>query len=157
MARTETQLRAAVMTGRLARHMAPGLRFALYGVCGLLWLTGVLWLVAHFGFPQRNEFGALPNPSEPGLMRLHGVLAVGCVFLLGWVSASHVPARWGRLANRRSGLWLSGSAVVLVVSGYALYYCTGALHDGAAAVHEWLGAAALIAALAHWLRARAAR
>lgn len=158
MARSETQLRRQVLTRSVSRaRMAPALRFTLYGVCGLLWLTGALWLMAHFLFPLRNEFGTLPNPAEPGLMRLHGVLAVVGVFLLGWIAAEHVPAGWTRALNRLSGLWLAAFAILLVASGYALYYSTGGLHDGAAAVHEVLGIAALIAALAHWLKIRGSR
>jgi hypothetical protein len=139
------------------RPMSPAVRTAILLVSGLLWLSGAAWMLVHYAFPQHNEFGALPNPSEPWLMRLHGVLAVAGVFLLGWVAAAHVPPTWRAALGRVSGLWLSGCAVVLVLSGYALYYCTGTLHEGAGAVHEWLGLAALFAGLAHWTRVRAQR
>jgi hypothetical protein len=66
-----------------------------------------------------------------------------------------VLPRWVAPTNRASGLWLLGAMVVLVVSGYALYYSTGALHDAAGAVHEWLGLAAIALALAHWTGIRA--
>lgn len=158
MAHSETQLRTQVLTRSVSRvRMARALRFTIYAVGALLWLSGALWLMAHFLLPLHNEFGTLPNPAEPYLMRLHGVLAVGGVFLLGWIMAEHVPAGWARALNRPSGLWLSGFALVLVASGYALYYSTGGLHEGAAAVHEVLGIAALIAALAHWLKIRGSR
>ncbi len=90
-------------------------------------------------------------------MRVHGLVAVAAVFLFGWVGAGHILARWSAAANRRSGLWLLGFAVLLVLSGYALYYSSGALHEGTATVHEWLGLMAIFAALAHWLRIRAGR
>ena len=137
--------------------MARALRALLIGVAALLWLSGALWLLAHFAFPAHNEFGALPNPWEAPLLKLHGVTAVAAVFLLGWIAAGHVPARWWAGNRRTSGLWLLGCAALLVLSGYALYYTTGALHTGAAALHEWLGLAALAAALGHWVQRRAGR
>ena len=137
--------------------MARGMRAAVLGAAALLWLTGALWLVAHFAFPQHNEFGALPNPSEAPLMRVHGLIAVAAVFLFGWIGAGHIYARWSASANRVSGLWLGGCAIVLVVSGYALYYTTGPWHGGAAVLHEGLGVLAIVAAMAHWRRIRLGR
>lgn len=135
--------------------MSRGLRAAVFGLCALLWLTGVLWLVLHLSFEPRNEFGTLPHPWEPMLMRVHGLVAVAVVFVLGWLGASHIAARWRRARSRLSGWTLLSFATVLVVSGYALYYTIGAVHAGAGLVHEWLGVAAIGAALAHWLRIRA--
>jgi hypothetical protein len=120
----------------------------------LLWVSGVAWLVLHLVFEPRNEFGPLPHPWEAPLMRVHGVLAVAGVFLLGWLSAGHVLERWRQARSRASGWTLLGWTVLLVVSGYALYYTVGPVHAGSAWVHEWLGAAAIIVALAHWLRIR---
>ena len=158
MALRESDLRVEMLVRSAPRVRMPRvLRTMVFGVSALLWLSGALWLLVHFAFPQHNEFGPLPHPWEPGLMRAHGILAVAAVFLLGWLAAEHIPAGWSRALRRASGLWLAGCTLVLVVSGYALYYSTGGLHEGAAAVHEWLGIAALVAALAHWLRSRAAR
>lgn len=137
--------------------MSGALRATLLSVCTLLWVTGALWLTVHFAFPQRNEFGWLPSPWEAPLMRLHGLAAVAGVFLFGWIGAGHIAARWRAAANRASGLWLAGSAMLLLVSGYALYYTVGSLHEGAAVVHEVLGLLAIGAALAHWRRIRAGR
>lgn len=137
-------------------RMTAGLRAAVFGVCALLWASGIGWLVLHLGFEPRNEFGALPHPWEAPLMRVHGVVAVVGVFLLGWLGAGHVLERWRRARNRTSGWVLMACAVLLVFSGYALYYTVGAPHAGSAWVHEWLGAATLIVALAHWLRIRSA-
>jgi len=138
-------------------QMSRPVRAVIFTTGGLLWASGVLWLTLHFGFEQQTPFGPLPNPWEPVLMRVHGLLAVVGVFLLGWVASGHVLVRWASARNRLSGLVLAGSAVVLVASGYALYYSTGALHAGAALVHEGLGTAALLAALAHWWRVRTTR
>jgi hypothetical protein len=137
------------------RAPLPGpLRLATYGVGGLLWLSGAVWLLLHQLFPQPSAFGTLPNPWEAPLMRVHGLIAVVGVFLIGWMSAAHVTARWASDRNRRSGLALGATALLLVFSGYALYYTTGSPHDGAGLLHELLGVMSPAAALAHWLRNR---
>jgi hypothetical protein len=134
--------------------MSPALRAAILTLGALLWLSGVAWLVLHFAFAQQTQFGPLPNPWEAVLMRLHGVLAVGGVFFLGWIVGGHTIERWGSARKRLSGFLLVASAALLVASGYALYYTTGAPHEVASRAHEWLGAGSLLAALAHWWRLR---
>lgn len=143
------------LAARARVPMSRRTRAAILSVCTLLWVTGVLWLIAHWLFPAHNEFGTLPNPWEAPLMRLHGLIAVAAVFAFGWVGAGHILARWSAAKNRLSGLWLLACAAVLVVSGYALYYSTDPVHAVAANVHAWLGVVAIFAALAHWLRIRA--
>ena len=138
--------------GAGAAPLPRGLRAAVYGVGALLWLSGAAWLVLHYVFPQSTEFGPLPNPWEAPLMRLHGLIAVCGVFLIGWMMAAHVTARWASERNWRSGLVLGGAALLLILSGYALYYTTGSPHDAAALAHEAIGVLSPIAALAHWWR-----
>ena len=132
--------------------MSTGLRRAIYVVCSLLWVSGCVWLVAHYAFPTATEFGPAPNPWEPVLLRIHGWVAVSAVFLLGWITAEHISDRWRRSRNRVSGFSLAGLAVVLTASGYGLYYTTDRLHDVAAVGHEIVGAAAIVFAFAHWWR-----
>jgi hypothetical protein len=130
------------------------LRATLYAVGALLWASGAVWLVLHYVFPQSTAFGPLPNPWEAPLMRAHGLIAVCAVFLIGWMMAAHVTVRWVSERNRRSGLVLAGAALLLIFSGYALYYTTGSPHDAAAFAHEAIGVLAPTAALAHWWRNR---
>jgi hypothetical protein len=137
--------------------MSTALRRAIYSICTLLWLSGCAWLVMHFAFPTETDFGPAPNPWEPVILRIHGWSAVGGVFLLGWITAGHISDRWRRARNRVSGFSLAGFAVVLVLSGYALYYTTDRFHDVAAILHEVLGVVAIAFALTHWLRNRAFR
>ncbi len=142
-------------TAGAARPVLPwALRAAVYGVGALLWLSGAAWLLLHYAFPQASPFGAVPNPAQAPLMRLHGLIAVCGVFLIGWMTAAHITPRWSRVRNRRSGLVLAVAALLLVFSGYALYYTIGAPHDAAGYVHEAVGLLSPAAALAHWWRNR---
>ncbi len=149
---------AGAPSATAARSLLPRtLRAALYAVAALLWLSGAAWLLLHYAFPQASPFGALPNPAEAPLMRLHGLIAVCGVFLIGWVSAAHIAPRWPGVRNRRSGLALAGTALLLMFSGYALYYTIGSPHDVAGYVHESLGLLSPAAALAHFWRKRSRR
>jgi hypothetical protein len=132
--------------------MSNALRRAIYVVCTLLWVSGCAWLVVHFFFPMTTDFGPAPNPWEPVFLHIHGWLAVGVVFLQGWITAEHISDRWRRSRSRLTGLSLAGFALVLTLSGYALYYTTDHFHDVAATTHEALGVAAVIIALLHWTR-----
>jgi heme A synthase len=133
--------------------MSTALRRLIYTICTLLWLSGCAWLVVHFFFPLAKDFGPVPNPAEPWLLRVHGWIAMGAVFLFGWITSEHISDRWRKPHNRVSGLSLAAFVSILTISGYALYYTTDHLHEVAAVVHEVLGALAIGFALAHW-RAR---
>lgn len=137
--------------------MSTALRRGIYAVCALLWVSGCTWLVIHYAFPTTTDFGPAPNPWEPVILCLHGWSALCGVFLLGWITAGHISDRWRRSRNRLSGFSLAGFALVLVLSGYALYYTTDRFHDVAASLHEVLGVVAIAFALTHWLRNTAPR
>jgi hypothetical protein len=134
------------------RRMPPALRRTVYVGVSALWLSGGALLVLQLFFRRTDEFGLARHPLEPGLLTLHGVLAVLGLYLLGWLSARHVGEAW-RLAERRSsGVTLLATLGILALSGFALFFLTGdALRAGAAGLHDWLGALALVPALAHWL------
>lgn len=119
---------------------------------GALWLSGVYWLVLHLFFSKPTDFGAVQHPWAPTVLKIHGWIAVGSVFLLGWVTAGHVSDRWNQSVKRPSGLAITSVAAVLAITGYALYYTTDGLHDMAGLAHEALGAGAILLALIHWKR-----
>src|SRR5690242_3946890 len=133
--------------------MSNALRRAMYTICSLLWLSGCAWLVLHFFFPVATDFGPAPNPLEPWVLRVHGWVAIGAVFLFGWITSEHISERLRKPHNRVSGLSLAVFVSILTLSGYALYYTTDRLHDASAVAHEVLGALAIVFALVHW-RAR---
>jgi hypothetical protein len=130
--------------------MPAALRLAIWVVLGALWASGCGWLALHFGFEVPTAFGPLPNPWEASVIEAHGILAVAAVFLIGWVSASHIRERWTGRRNRISGMTLAAVAALLVVSGYMLYYSTDRSHAVAAAAHEVIGVLAVVLAITHW-------
>lgn len=138
--------------------MAPWLRISVYSSLGLLWLTGCAWLVLHLWFQVPSDFGAAPHPLQPPLMVVHGVLAVAAIFLIGWLSGTHIGPSWKRDLNRTTGLTLIVALVLLALTGLGSYYFTSeGLRSANALVHEITGVLALIPALAHWLMRPARR
>ena len=144
------------MASSYPQPMSPGLRSTVMVTFGLLWLSGCLWLALHLFFSQSGEWGPVQHPWAPSVLKIHGWIAVASVFLLGWVTARHVSDRWPQPNKRVSGLGIASLAVILAVTGYALYYTTDRLHDTAALAHETLGGAAILLALVHWKRRRPA-
>jgi hypothetical protein len=133
-------------------RMAWGLRAALYSTFGILWLSGVAWLLFHGVFEAVTEFGRVPSPWEPQLMRVHGLVAVPALFLLGWMNAIHIIPQWRQGRRRASGVSVTSAAALLAITGYMLYYFTGSAHDAASITHEVAGACAIVVALIHWWR-----
>jgi hypothetical protein len=135
--------------------MPTWLRSVLYGSLGLLWLSGLAWLALHLFFARETGFGLAPHPWQPGILLVHGVLAVVATFLFGWISGSHVGFNWNRGAQRVSGVLLIALLVVLALTGLGNYYLTS---DSARSinsiVHEAAGLLAIVPALVHWAVAR---
>jgi heme A synthase len=135
--------------------MSPGLRRALYAAFGLLWLSGSAWLVLHYLFRTEGEFGPAPHPWEPGVLTVHGIVAMLALFLFGWVSGGHIGDNWRPRLRRASGVWLTSLLGALVLTGIANYYLVdGGWHEGSALVHEIIGVAVLLPLAWHFFKPR---
>ncbi len=131
--------------------MSDAVRLSVRLVALLLWITGGGWLIAHFFFQQSSDFGTQPSGWEPALLHAHGILAVGGVFMFGWIASRHMAERWNQSDGRVSGLTLAAATAILVISGYLLYYIADERFNLAiASTHEVLGVLALAFALIHW-------
>ncbi|HEX6706685.1 MAG TPA: hypothetical protein VF169_18140 [Albitalea sp.] len=111
---------------RASQRLPAWQRACLFGSGALLLVTGVAWLVVHYGFGAGA--GGLPHPLEAWTMRLHGLAAFVALFVLGVLAAVHIPTGWRmstrhRHAHQRgSGLTLCVLAGLAVATGYLLYY-----------------------------------
>lgn len=118
--------RAPHLVTHHAHRLVRWQRLTLYVFGMLLVLTGTAWLSVHYSVGAGA--GELPHPLEVWMLRLHGLAAFGAVFTLGALAAAHIPQGW-RLSQRRrwaaqrsSGLQLCVLGVLLVLTGYALFY-----------------------------------
>jgi hypothetical protein len=109
-----------------AHRLVRWQRMGLYVVGSMALISGVAWLAIHYSVGAGA--GELPHPLEAWCMRLHGLSAFAALVLLGALSAAHIPQGW-RLTQRRRwmrqrrlGILLCASAMVLALTGYLLYY-----------------------------------
>jgi hypothetical protein len=130
-------------------------RAVIYAVLGTLWLTGCLWLLLDQFFSRPGPFGRTPHPWESPILLIHGILAVIGMYLLGWVSARHIVRWWPARLRRWSGGTLSAFLVLLVVSGFALFFVSAdRWQRGAALMHDVLGLGVTVFGVQHWFFAK---
>ena len=130
--------------------LRAGRRRLLYGVAAVLWMTGAVWLAAHYFWTKQGEYGPQTSPAEPWSLRLHGLFAMAALAFLGLLWAVHIVRGWRARRGRVSGSVLFGLALVLVLTGYLLYYIgDDDLRGWTSLIHWTLGLAALPAFLLH--------
>jgi hypothetical protein len=128
---------------RHALRPSPWQRRGLVLVAVLLLVSGAGWLGLHYSVGGGS--GELPDPAEPWLMKLHGAAAFAALFAAGMMAGHHIPTAWRQARRprhslqRRSGLLLCGTAALVVLTGYALYYL---VPDTWRATLGWLHASA---------------
>lgn len=112
------------MTDRTRPAGTLGLRrrWALHLVGVGVWLTGAVWLLLHYVFVRQGEFGPTTNPLEPWCIKLHGAFAFAAVWLFGLLWGVHIARLWPHKRRRWSGGILTGVFLLLIATGYLLYY-----------------------------------
>jgi hypothetical protein len=116
-----------------------------------------VWLLLHYFFPRDGEFGPGPNPAEPLWLVLHGAFGFLATWTVGLLTGLHVLRAWRTRRSRWSGSVLFGSALLLIFSGFLLYYVgSDAVRPYLSIGHWALGLAAPLFYLVHRLRNRRA-
>ena len=110
----------------------------VYASCGLLFASGALWLLFHYFVRVHGEFGERPHALELWWLRLHGAAAMLMLAVLGSLLPIHMRRGWHQRKNLLAGTVLGALALLLVISGYALYYF------GSEETRPWISAF-------HWL------
>lgn len=105
-------------SGRLGRRR----RMALYLIGVGVWLTGGVWLLFHYFLGKQGDFGPVENPLTPWWLRLHGAFGFAAIWIFGLLWSAHITVTWPRRRHRLSGGILTGVFLLLIVSGYLLYY-----------------------------------
>src|SRR4051794_20760678 len=109
----------------------------VYGPAGLLFASGVAWLLLDRFGQTEGEFGLEPSPALPSLLLSHGVAAYAFAIVAAMLVPVHMRLGWSSGRNRRSGLLLVGVSLFLVLTGLALYYSTAEALRAAASVAHW--------------------
>lgn len=97
-------------------------RWLLYLIGSGVWLSGGLWLVFHYFLVKQGEFGPTVHPLEPWWLRLHGLFAFASLWIFGLLWGVHISKLWPGKRKKWSGGLLTGFCILLIVTGYLLYY-----------------------------------
>ncbi len=116
-------------------------RRSLYGILALLFVTGVVWLVA-----DARQAAA----TATLMLMLHGGAAMAALLVLGALFPLHLLPAWRRRKNLASGLTVAAANALLVVTAFGLYYVgSDWLRDWTADLHIALGLAFPALVLVH--------
>ena len=138
-------------------RLSTGHRQWVYSSGAALFATGALWLSFHYFLRTNGEFGDVAHPLEVWWLRLHGACAMLVLVVLGSLLPIHVRRGWHQRKNLLAGCVMSGVALLLIASGYALYYYGGeAARPWISAFHWVLGLGAPLLLAWHIWRGRKA-
>ena len=136
-------------------RLSPGHRSWVYWTAAALFTSGALWLVFHYFVQAAGEFGPAPHPLEHWWLRLHGAAAMLALLVVGSLLPIHVRRGWHQGRNLPLGMALSAIVLLLVLSGYALYYLGGEEARPWISVFHWaIGVASPLALVWHIARGR---
>jgi hypothetical protein len=121
----------------------------------LLWLSGVAWLYLHNFGQISGDFGPETNPLEPWMLKIHGAAMLVALLGMGSLLVVHIWRGWGYRSQRMLGLTLSGTLIVLIVSGYLLYYVGNEeARSWISLIHWVVGLLSLIIFVLHYRQGR---
>jgi hypothetical protein len=105
-------------------------RFALYGAFGLLFSTGMIWLLADRF--KEGASGELWQQTAAYALTVHGGTTMVTLMLLGALIPSHIQRAWRAKKNRVTGIASVAVYGFLIVTAFGLYYL------GSEALRPWL-------------------
>jgi hypothetical protein len=121
----------------------------LYISTAILWASGAVWLYFRYAVNASSPFGPGTHPAQTLSLKIHGAIAMVFLVIVGNL-LYHIPPGWKQKDQRPSGIILSSSVVVLVTTGWALYYCSGeSLRMAASFIHSILGGILPVLITAH--------
>ncbi|HAT32605.1 MAG TPA: DUF4405 domain-containing protein [Janthinobacterium sp.] len=100
-------------------------RRSIYAAGGVLLASGLAWLLAHYFLRPVGQFGESVSPLEPWAMKLHGASAMVVLFFLGSLMNAHIRRALKAGRNLVSGWAMIVTLLLLIVTGYGLYYVAG--------------------------------
>lgn len=100
-------------------------RRCVYASGAALLISGAAWLIARFFLRAQGQFGESVSPIEPWAMKLHGAAAMVMLFFLGSLMNGHIRRALKSRRNLVSGWSMITTFLLLVVSGFGLYYLAG--------------------------------
>ncbi len=135
-------------------HLGPSARRQVLAACGLVALSGVMWIVIGWNLDAENYTDPL-RAWRHRVLVLHGVAAYVLLWIVGRLYALHQQGNWRAQRNRASGLAMSAVLLLLAGSGLTLYYPPHEdWRDALSMLHQVLGVALVLLLPLHVLLAR---
>jgi hypothetical protein len=94
-----------------------------YVTYGILYLTGISWIISHFALDPANPFSPF-RTAETWILRAHAAFAFGSLIILGALIPIHFVLHWKFNKNKKSGATITAILGLQIISGYGLYYAT---------------------------------
>ena len=136
-------------------RLKPRLRAGFHAVFAVLFATGAAWWTLH---TLIHAEGRDDGSAEPILLKAHGAAAMIFLVILGVLFPVHIKRGWVARRNLSSGLVLIVVSIVLITTGYLLYYAGGeSTREWVSRIHGWLGLAMPLVVGAHIWRGRLLR
>ena len=133
-------------------RLEPNHRRLFYLVFAVLWLSGMLWLIAEW--LKQTDLGPVRTPLQTLSMKIHGAAMLGYLAMLGTLW-THMRRGFALRVNRLSGTLVIGVNVALLLSGWMLYYATeDVLREWSSLIHWSIGVATVLLLSGHILLGR---
>lgn len=91
----------------------------------LVFFSGLAWIILHYAVSKADQSASGIHPLEPWALKIHGAAAMLVLIILGTLIPLHIKRGWAAGINRRNGIILISVNLVLIVTGYLLYYAGG--------------------------------
>lgn len=133
-------------------HLSPSARRQVLAACGLVALSGVLWIVIGWNLDAEDYSDPL-RAWRHRVLVLHGVAAYVLLWIVGRLYTLHQQGNWRAQRNRASGMGLSVALLLLAGSGLTLYYPPHEdWRDAFSLLHQVVGVALVLLLPLHvWL------
>ena len=113
-------------------RLKSAFRFALYGIFALLFVSGVVWLLADRMKNNPEADTEMWQQAASFLLTLHGGAAMITLMLLGALGPMHVQRAWRAKTNRATGIASLTLYGLLIATAFGLYYL------GSEVVRPWI-------------------
>jgi small-conductance mechanosensitive channel len=131
-------------------------RFALYGIFGLLFVSGALWIYADQMKNHTELDSEMWQQAAAFLLSTHGGAAMITLLLLGALGPMHVQRAWRAKKNRATGIVSLAMYGLLIATAFGLYYVgSEALRPWISTVHIAFGLGVPAVVTAHIIVGRA--
>ena len=143
------------MTSRRPTRLPRWHEWSIYLGFGLLFVTGIAWLMLDRWVRIDGEFGPEHHPAEHIMLIAHGVAAYALLIVAGALIPVHIKVGWSIGRNLKSGIAIGTALVALSITALGLYYLSSEVLRGFASIAHWLvGIAAFPVLLVHVIRGR---